>query len=187
MWVGIGSVLLLHERLSGWFWLGMAIALGGAALILGADLLHPATAARLGLGDLMALIAGVFFGSYLLTAGRVRSVLSTAIVMTLATAAGSATLLLASLFLGQPLWGYSLQSWLALLGLGFISQLGGVALINFALGHLPTALVSVTLLAQPVLVALLGTFLLGEALGPVQMAGGFLVIAGIYLVHRRGR
>jgi drug/metabolite transporter (DMT)-like permease len=187
LWVGIGSILLFRERLSGWFWLGMAIALSGAAMILGGDLLHPSAATILGLGDVLALIAGLFYGSYLLAAGRVRSVLSTATVMTLATSAGALTLLVASLLLRQPLWGYPLNSWLALLGLGLVSQLGGVALINYALGHLPAAVVSVTLLAQPVLVALLGLLLLAEPIGAAQILGGALVIGGIYLVHRLGR
>lgn len=187
VWVGIGTVVVLRERLSGWFWLGMAIALAGAALILGGDLLHPAAGARLGAGDLLALAAGLFYGSYFLAAGRVRAVLDTPTVMTIATAAGAGTLLIGSLVLHAPLAGYAPASWLALLGLGLISQLGGVQCINYALGHLPAAVVSVTLLAQPVLVALLGVLLLAEPLGPDQVAGGLLVIGGIYLVHRRGR
>jgi drug/metabolite transporter (DMT)-like permease len=144
-------------------------------------------AAGLGLGDLFAAAAGFFYGAYYLAAGRVRAILDSPTVMTLATAAGAALLLPVALLLRAPLWGYAPSQWLALLGLGIVSQLGGVWLINYALGHLPTALVSVTALAQPVLVALLGLALLGEGLEPGQILGGTLVVAGIYLVHRLGR
>ncbi len=189
IWVGLGTIGLLRERLSGWFWVGMAVALAGAMLILGRDLLRPAgaAAAAVSAGDLLALGAGVFYGLYLLLAGQARAFLDTTRVMALATAAGSLVLFAACLLLGAPLLGYSLPAWLALLGLGLVSQIGGVWCINYALGHLPAAVVSVTLLAQPVLVALLGVTLLDENLAPLQVLGGGLVLAGIYLVHRRGR
>jgi drug/metabolite transporter (DMT)-like permease len=187
IWVGLGTLWLFRERLSGWFWIGMTIALAGAALILGRDLLRPAAGANISAGDLFALGAGVFYGLYLLLAGRVRATLDTTRVMAIATGAGSAVLFITCLLFRAPLAGYSWQAWLALLGLGFVSQLGGVWCINYALGHLPAAVVSVTLLAQPVLVAILGVVLLGEDLGPVQIIGGALVLCGIYLVHRLGR
>jgi drug/metabolite transporter (DMT)-like permease len=187
LWVGLGTLLLFRERLSGWFWVGMTIALAGAALILGRDLLRHAVGPAPGVGDLLALGAAIFYGAYLLVAGRVRATLDSPTVMTLATAAGAVVLLGMCWLLRAPLTGYAPQQWLALLGLGLVSQLGGVFCINFALGHLPAAVVSVTLLAQPVLVAILGIVLLGESLGPFQVLGGALVLAGIYLVHRLGR
>jgi drug/metabolite transporter (DMT)-like permease len=136
---------------------------------------------------LLALIAGVFYGAYQLAAGRARATLSTPVVMTLATAAGAAVLLVACLLLRAPLSGYAPRTWLMLVLLGIVSQLGGVQLINYAFGHLPTPVVSVTLLAQPPLVALLGALFLGESILPIQVLGGALVLTGIYVVHRLGR
>ncbi len=196
LWVGLGAWLLLRERLTPWFWLGMAAAMAGAALILGGDLFHPSLAgmgtsrglvAGLGTGDLLALAAGFFYGMYQLAAGRARATLSTPVVMTLATAAGAGVLLAACLLLGAPLAGYAPRAWLMLLLLGIVSQLGGVQLVNYAFGHLPTPVVSVTLLAQPPLVAFLGALLLGESIRPIQVLGGALVLLGIYVVHRLGR
>ena len=69
LWVAIGAWLLFRERLSTRFWLGLGLALAGAALILGTDfLLHP----RLGIGDLMAIGTGVFYAGYMLVTQRSR-------------------------------------------------------------------------------------------------------------------
>ena len=55
------------------------------------------------------------------------------------------------------------------------------------MGHLPAARVSVTLLGQSVVTAILGIFFLGEALSLADIAGGMLVLLGIYLVNQRAR
>jgi drug/metabolite transporter (DMT)-like permease len=59
--------------------------------------------------------------------------------------------------------------------------------INYALGYLPATLVSPTLLAQPVLTALLAGPLLGEQIGSWQAVAGLGVLAGILIVHRSGQ
>jgi drug/metabolite transporter (DMT)-like permease len=56
--------------------------------------------------------------------------------------------------------------------------------INYALGHLPASVVSVTLLGQPVLTAVFAVPLLGQALSQAQLLGGVVALAGIYLVNR---
>jgi drug/metabolite transporter (DMT)-like permease len=65
-----------------------------------------------------------------------------------------------------------------------ISQGIGWLAINYAQGHLPATLVAPTLLAQPVMTALLAIPILGEALVGIEILGGAIVLGGIYLVHR---
>jgi drug/metabolite transporter (DMT)-like permease len=86
---------------------------------------------------------------------------------------------------GYQLTGFSELTWLALISLGLVSQLGGWLAINYALGHLSAARVSVSLLGQAVVTALVGIPVLGEILTVNQIAGGILVLGGIYLVHQR--
>jgi len=50
--------------------------------------------------------------------------------------------------------------------------------------HLPAAFSSVSLLPQPVLATIYAWVLLGEAVGPGQMLGGLVVLAGIFLAKR---
>jgi drug/metabolite transporter (DMT)-like permease len=88
---------------------------------------------------------------------------------------------------GDPLWGFSINSWLALLGLALITHVIGWLAISYALGHIRASIVSVTLLGQPVLTALFSIPLLGEGLVLLQIIGGLLVLSGIYIVNRLGR
>jgi drug/metabolite transporter (DMT)-like permease len=86
--------------------------------------------------------------------------------------------------LGFPLVGYSPRTWLALAGLGLISQLGAYYALVYALGHLPATVTSVSLLAQVPGTAILAALLLGEPLSGVQVTGTAIVLAGIYVVNR---
>jgi len=80
------------------------------------------------------------------------------------------------------------MTYVNLVGIALVTQVGAYLAITYALGHLPASIVSPTLLMQPVLTALLAVPLLGEHLSAVQISGGLIVIAGISLVHRsRGK
>ena len=78
------------------------------------------------------------------------------------------------------------RSFLALLGLGLVSQLGGYLALTYALGHLPATVTSVSLLSQGPLTAVLAALLLGEPLTGAQILGGALVLAGVGLANRLG-
>src|SRR5262249_20900416 len=67
--VGLGALLLFRERLRASYWLGLVVGLFGMSLIAGWDLL---SGSRLGVGDLLALLAGVSYGGYLLATQRIR-------------------------------------------------------------------------------------------------------------------
>jgi drug/metabolite transporter (DMT)-like permease len=179
IWVGLGALLLLREQLPARFWQGMLVAMLGAAIIFGAGGMFGSAG---NLGDLLALIAGAFYGGYLLAIQQARVRLDTLSGLTLVVVTGVALMFVLCLALGTPLGGYSARSWAALVGLGLIPQVIGAFAINYALGHLRATVVSVTMLAQPVLSALFAVPLFGELLGPAQIGGGALVLAGIYLV-----
>jgi drug/metabolite transporter (DMT)-like permease len=181
LWVGLASFLLFRERLSGSYWLGLAVAMAGTVWLVGGDAYRHL---RLDPGNLLALLAGVFYAAYLLVTHRARKRVDLLPVMTLSTLASIAVLLLLNLALGTTLTGFSRRAWLALAGMGLVSQLGGWLAISYALGHLRAAPVSVALLAQVVVTALAAMPLLGEYLKVNQIGGGVLVLGGIYLVTR---
>ena len=181
LWVALISWLVFRQRLRGLFWLGLAFALGGAVTVLGSDFIrHP----TIGLGDLLAMAAGVFYAGYFLVTERGRQKLDTLSYVWLVDLVASVALLLISLGLKMPLTGYPTQSYLAFLGAALVSQVGGYLSISYALGHLPASVVSPTLIGQPVVTAILAIPLLGEGLRTEQWLGGLVVLAGIYLVHR---
>ncbi|MGD8632049.1 MAG: DMT family transporter [Anaerolineales bacterium] len=181
LWVGLGSLLIFQERLPGRFWIGLLVAMSGAVLVLGIDALK---SFDLGLGTLFGLIAGIFYGGYFLITQRGRRELDAITYFWFSALGAVIVIFVINLVLGNPLLGYSNRSYLALIGLGVISQGLGWLAINYAQGHLPATVVSPTLLGQPVLTGLIAGPLLGEFLEPLQIAGGLAVLAGVYLVHR---
>ncbi len=189
--VALGAWLIFHERLRGRFWSGLFVALIGVLLVLSADWITPQDTAAIAdtrtLGNLLALTAAFFYASYLLTTQHIRTSLDTVSYLFIMSGCGAIVLLSFNVARSMPLTGFPPPTWLALLALGLITHVGGWLSINYALGHIPASIVSVTLLGQPVLTAILAIPLLGEALFPLQLIGGILALIGIYIVNRFGR
>lgn len=180
LWVALLSYLFWRQRLSGRFWVGLACALSGAAVVLASDLiLHPHFSG----GDALALLSSVFYAAYFLVTQQGRKKLPALAYIWLMTAASAVCLLAASLGMGHSLGGYSRETWLAFVGAAVISQVGGYFMVSYALGHLPAAVVSPTMIAQPVLTALAAIPLVGEHLAVWQLLGGGVVLLGVYLVN----
>ncbi len=180
IWVSLGAIFLFKERLRGPFWIGLLLAFLGAALIGAVDAARSTT---LGFGNLLALIAAVFYAGYLLFTQRARVRLDALSYFWLAALGSVLTLLAVTTLLRQPL-AVPAGSLPPLLGLAILTHIGGWMSLNYALGHLPASLVAPTLLGQPVLAALLAIPILHESLSAVQIGGGLIVMAGILLVHR---
>jgi drug/metabolite transporter (DMT)-like permease len=181
LWVALFAWLVFRQKLRRLFWIGLVLALGGALIVLGSDFIqHP----TIGLGDLLAMAAGVFYAGYFLVTEKGRQKLDTLSYVWLVDLMATITLLVITLSMKMPLKGYPTQSYLAFLGAALVSQVGGYLSIGYALGHLPASVVSPTLIGQPVVTALLAIPLLGEALRTEQWLGGLVVLMGIYLVHR---
>ena len=181
LWVGLGSVLIFHERKRSLFWFGTLLAIFGAVVVLGVDL---SRSENFALGTLLGLLGAIFYGAYFLTAQRAREGLNTFAFYMVATPSAAFFLLVSIILLKQPLVGYPPLTWLNFLALGVIVQFIGWLSINYTQGYLPATIVSPTMLGQPVVTALLAIPLLGESLTLWQALGGIAVLAGVYLVHR---
>jgi drug/metabolite transporter (DMT)-like permease len=181
VFVALGGRLLFGERFTYTFLVGMAVALAGAVLLVGGDLgLGP----RQLFGDALAVLAAVFYAGYILSVSRLRSRLSTAAVMTYGGIATCVALLPVALLSGEDFLATTVYGWLMLLGIAFVSQIGGQSLITYSLADLPAAFSSVGLLLQPIAAAALAWAILGEALGWWQVLGGAIVLTGIVLARR---
>ena len=181
LWVGLGATVLFGERPPRLFWAGLVIALTGAIVILGFETLRDF---QFGLGSLFGLIAGVFYGSFFLTAQRGRAYLDSTRFFWFSVLGSTAVLALITALRGLSVIDYPWQSFALFLVQGlFIQSLGWFA-VNYAQGYLPATLVSPTLLGQPVLTGIFAVLFLGETLGGWQIIGGVAVLLGIYLVHQ---
>jgi len=180
IYVGLVSWALAGERLGRRFVLGTALALAGTAALVGIDAGAPKA---LG-GDALALGAALFYSGYLLGMKAVRRTARTIRALAVAGAGASVTLLVCAVVRGDPLTGFPASSWAAFAGAAGVSQVAGVVGIVWSLRFLRAAFASLALLAQPVGTALLGWWLVGEALSGGQALGGLAIAAGILLASR---
>ena len=181
LWVALFAFFILREKLRRSFWLGLIIALAGAALVMGSDfLLHP----TLGLGDLMASAAAIFYASYQLTTQRGRKYIDPFRYIWLIGVSATISMFIMNLSLGNSFTGYSTQTWIIFFVTAIVSQMIGYLAISYALGHLPASVVSPTLIGQPILTTILAIPMLGEIPNPIQWIGGAIALAGIYMVNQ---
>lgn len=182
LWVGLGALIFFHERLHFGYWLGLAISIIGMVVLVGIETLK---LFQLNIGDILSIIASIFYAAYLLITQKIRSKIDTLTFMTLAVVSGIIILFIINIVSGTKLTGYSMNTWASFVGLGLVTHLAGWLAINYSLGNLKAAHVSVSLLAQVPLTALLAIPLLGENLNSNQILGGILVLIGIYTVNKK--
>lgn len=180
-WVALGAIVFFREQLRAAFWGGLLLAIVGVFVILGQDfLVHP----TLGIGDLMAILAGVFYSVFFLATARAREKLSAFVAWWVSSLVSALALLVITLVLQLPLFGYPMQTYLSILGAAILIQIGGYLAVNYVLGYISPSIVSSTLLAQPVFAAIYGVFLLGQPITAAQVIGGTLMLCGILIIHR---
>lgn len=188
LWVALFAAFFWRERLTSKFWIGLGLTLAGIAVVFGDDLIGPAgRGAQNGnstlLGNSLAVFSSLFYCAYYLVTQHARRTVATLPYVWLVTAGGAFFLLIANLGLGRPLTGYPALTYWIFLAAGLISQVGGYFSVAYALGHLPASVVAPSMVAQPVLTALMAIPLAGEMLQPGQWMGSIVVLAGIYLVN----
>ena len=178
--VTLGAWLILRERPGRRFIAGLVLAMAGTWLI--AAFSRQGAAIDPALGDGLSLATAVWYAAYMLTVRAARQATSAARVMIWSSLFGAPLLLAAAFSLGERILPTSTEGWLACAGLGLVHVIGQGA-IAWALGRLPAALASVVILAQPVLSAILGWIVFGEAMAALQIAGAALALAGVALAQ----
>ena len=180
LWVGLGTMLIFKERHGLKFWLGLGLALLGMVLVVMPEI---SSGIDWSGSSLYGLASGLFYGAFFLAAQHGRKLINPLTFVRTSTMVSALVLLTTALILHQPLWGYSMETYGWFLGMGFIVQGLGWFSITYAQGHLPAAIVSPTLLGQPVLTALFSAWLLDERFTPIEAIGGAAVLLGVLLVH----
>ncbi|MDK2123927.1 DMT family transporter [Parachitinimonas caeni] len=182
IFVTLASWLLWREPISRAFLVSLLITVSGAALLAGEHLaFHPARVP----GDLLGIVAAVFYCGYLMTIQRARQSLDASRLMLWSGAVSALVLLGFALIRQEVLFPTSLQGWWVLIGLALVPQVLGQTLIAYALAHLPARLSSLGLLIQPVVSAAAAWILFGQALSPQQFIGAAVILLGVWLAKRQ--
>jgi len=182
VWVGLGSYFILKEKAGRNFWIGCIISIIGVSLITG---ITSISASMFSWGAILAIMASFFYAAYLLITPRVRGKVDTISFTAVSMIASSVVLLIFCMVSESKLTGYSTKSWMALAGLGFVSQFLGWIAINWALAYINSTTASVTLLSQSIVTAIIAIPVLGETLSFIEIIGAIVVLTGIFLVIKK--
>ncbi len=162
------------------FLAGLAAAISGTLLLIGANFGQGSGAL---LGDALGVITAMFYAAYQLSVSRLRAQVPTASIMAWSSTVMAILLLPIAWASGERILPLTDAGWLKLIGIALFAQVIGQSLIAWAMAHLTATFSSVGLLLQPVMATLFAWILLGEIIGPLQFAGGVLVLSGIALAR----
>ncbi len=195
LWVAIVSPFFLKERLSSGAFAGLGLALIGGAIIAISGgcrwdngLVCENMTQMLGgmslRGDALALAGAWAVTGYLIIGRRLRVKIDLVPYVFLVYTAAGLSLLIAIWILRVPVIGFKPITYVWLILLALLPQLIGHSTYNWALRFLPAAIVALTTLGEPIGSATLAYFLLHETPTITVLAGGALILLGIYLAVR---
>ncbi|MDS0259079.1 DMT family transporter [Haloarcula sp. S1CR25-12] len=180
LFVALGAWLLLDERPSVRIAGGILVAVAGMVTMALGDLLTGVLVGRDPLlGNALALLGAVMAAGYVLAGRSLRQRVSVVPYVVIVYGVCAVVLLVIVLVQGAPLVGYPPREWLLFAGLAVGPGLLGHTLINWALAHLRSSVVSVSLLGEPVGASLLALLVLSEAPTAFTVVGGAVVLVGI--------
>ena len=134
-------------------------------------------------GDLLAMLAGLFYGLYLILVERSRPKISPVPLLVIASIVGAAILLPTAIAIGErvvPL------NWKPLVALAIGSQFVGQGLLVFAIGEVSPLVVGLALLTQPAISATIGWIGYGERMNLRDWLGAGAIAAALLLVRLHG-
>jgi drug/metabolite transporter (DMT)-like permease len=196
LWVAILSPLVLKERIRPQVAIGLAVALAGSTIV---GLSNSCTISEIGvtcpplsqfiqgrafIGNLLALAGALLAAGYLLVGRQLRAKMSLSIYTSLVYGTAAVGLLALVAISGEKLVGYPVMDYWWFVCLAFVPQLLGHTSFNWALKYLPASIVSIALLGEPVGSTILALIFLKEIPSAVEIAGGILILTGIYLSTR---
>lgn len=182
LWAMLGSVLLRRGRFAPVHWLALALAAIGMLLVTQAGA-HGFRAASL-IGDVLALTGGLLFAVYLLAVEGLHAQISSRRQVTVAYSVAALLLWACLLWRGGVTLHYSPGVWRAIAGMTIGPQMIGHTLLNSSLRYFPSSTVAFSILLEPIIAAFLAWLLFHQAVTPIQIAGGLLVLGGLALVIR---
>lgn len=160
-------------------WLGIAISVVAVVVLTGVDFsLEP----RALVGDLLALLGGVFAALYTVAGAEVRRTVSTTSYTTICYTTCATVLLVGCVVGGVDLWGYDGRSWLQLIALTLGAQLLGHSVFNLVLRTTSPTVVSLFLLLEVPGAAVIAVAWLGQVPPLAAVPAAVLLLVGLGIV-----
>jgi drug/metabolite transporter (DMT)-like permease len=164
-------------------WLGIVVAVLGVVALSGVDL-HVSLHAFV--GDLSALAAAVFAAVYVTLGSKVRQTVSLTPYATVCYGTASLTLAAMAGLFGQHLLGFGGDAWLKILALTAGAQLMGHTMFNRALKTTSATVVSVVILLEVPIAAVIAAVWLGQVPSLWALPGALLILVGLVAISAAG-
>ena len=196
LWVAILAPIFLKEKLTKTVIIGMILTLIGGTIIgfsegctldggIRCASLSGSSLTEASKGNFLALAGALAVAGYLLIGRRLRAKMSLIPYVLLVYGMAAIVLLIMVIVSRQSFFGYSPLTYLWLLLMAIFPQLVGHSTYNWALRYLPVALVAVVTLGEPIGSSILAFIILKEAPSILQIIGGVLILAGIYVTSQK--
>lgn len=176
VWVGIASFLFLSPKPKTNFWIGTLVAIFGMITFVG---FHFFTSLDFDRAFIFAILSGVFYAAYLLISKNALAEVDVFSFMFLSLFASSIYLGIICYSEDESFTGFSNAGWGVLVIQAVICQLTAWFLISYATQHIKATRVSLSLLGQAILTALIAYLFLDENITLQMVIGGIILLLGI--------
>jgi drug/metabolite transporter (DMT)-like permease len=184
----LGSLNPLFTTLGGWlffnqifgrkFIIGLILAIIGAIAVGFEDLLRSNNNFT---GDAIALISSIFYAANFLLIEQIRNKFSIITILVWRCVIATSLMIPVVLIFEKQPFPVSLSGWLVVFALAAICEALGHGLIVYSLKTFSSGFISLLLLLNPVIVAILAWILFSENLSIFNLLGLALILGGIYL------
>lgn len=177
VWGVIGGRFFLGEEVDRQRWLGVALAMVGAWMVLGGTAVFDSPLSPM---DLLALSAGMAFALNNITFRATPTYPTASKVAAMFLGCGLFALVL------MPVQGHGIPVlpswiWVALVGFGLLWLLGATVATQWSVTHMEAGRASILLTAELLVAVLSATLIGGESLSMLEIIGGALIFASTIL------
>ena len=176
IWVGIATFLWLKPKPKLNFWIGTLIAFLGMGTLVGFQVFSELNFDR---AFNFGVLSGIFYAAYLLISKKILTQIDVISFMILSLFASTLYLGIICLITNEPFTGFSSEGWMVLVIQAVVCQLGAWLLISYTTQHMKATTVSLSLLAQAVITAIMAYLFLNEKITLQMVLGGLILLLGI--------
>ena len=188
IWTALYDALVLKRPLSRIATIAFATGIVGMAMVVGFDTPAPPAPGHQFLGAALAFVGSLAIGAYFILVREVRESLDTRAIVTRTYTSAAVALVVAAAIAHQPPPPlHATLAWSGILAMALISQLLGHTALNAALRWFSPSAIAFATLLEPVIAALLALALFGEAVAPLSVVGGVILLVSIGVVLRQDR
>lgn len=178
IWVGIGAFFFLVDKPKTNFWFGTVVALLGMMIIVGFEFFMDMQFDR---SFYFGILSGVFYSWYFLISKTILTKVDVPTFMVINLAASVGFLGALNYSAGENFIDHSTTAWFVLVVQAVVCQLIAWFALNYAISHMRTTRVSLSLLSQGLLTTILAWLILAEPITMQMVLGSLVLLSGIVM------